>query len=285
MTADRDFSARLVRRPHRRWSVSEQLRLALVPDLADLGGDRARVPPARGRPSGGWPARRGSWRPGRPRSPRASTSIGSSTSRAPYQSRTRSPGDAGQAAAGERRRAELAVDDVEDVGAGALAQVALEVGEDRLARARARGRAARARTFSPYDVVLRPASAPRSLRGQGTVATAAVSGQGSIGAATTTSDGGPSPRSEPRGARPPVHVMRTRPSVSGSPSSTACDAAAYGVDVDVGQAEALAPTGPAARGAGRARRPPVDDLDAPRRRRRRRSARGRARPPRARPGR
>src|SRR3954467_4973092 len=80
---------------------------------------------------------------------------------------------------------------------------------------------ARARTFSPYDVVLRPARAPRSLRGQGTVATAVVSGQGVIGAATTTSDGGPSPRSEPSGDGPPVHVTRTLPSVIGSPSSTA----------------------------------------------------------------
>src|SRR4051794_35091759 len=79
---------------------------------------------------------------------------------------------------------------------------------------------ARARTFSPYDVVLRPARAPRSLRGQGTVATAVLSGQGVIGAATTTSDGGRSPRSEPSGEGPPVYVTRTRPSVNCSSSST-----------------------------------------------------------------
>ena len=40
--------------------------------------------------------------------------------------------DAGEATAGQRRGAQVAVDDVEDVRAGALAQVAGEVGEDRL---------------------------------------------------------------------------------------------------------------------------------------------------------
>src|SRR3954463_7093088 len=80
---------------------------------------------------------------------------------------------------------------------------------------------ARPRTFSPYDVVFRPARAPRSLRGQGTVATAQVSAQGSIGAAETTSDPGPVPRSEPSGANPFVQVTRTRPRASRSPSRTA----------------------------------------------------------------
>ncbi len=59
-------------------------------------------------------------------------------------------------------------------------------------------------TFSAYDVVLRPASAPRSLRGQGTVATAVVAGDSFIESATTMSVGAASPRPEPSGDGPSV---------------------------------------------------------------------------------
>ena len=65
----------------------------------------------------------------------ATTSIGSSTSTPPNHSRTSARVTPGQAAARQRRRAQLPVDHVEDVGPGALAQVAGQVGEDRLARA------------------------------------------------------------------------------------------------------------------------------------------------------
>ena len=105
----------------------------------------------------------------------ASTSIGSSTSTHVVPLEHQRPGDAGQAAGGERRRAQLAADDVEDVGAGALAEVAGQVGEDRLGRAPASAASASATTFSAYDVDFSPASAPRSLRGHGTVTTAVVS--------------------------------------------------------------------------------------------------------------
>ena len=81
------------------------------------------------------------------------------------------PGDPGQAAGRQGRRAQLTVDDVEDVRPGALAEVPGEVGEHRLGGA-ALLRVGERDTFSAYDVVFSPASAPRSLRGQGTVATA-----------------------------------------------------------------------------------------------------------------
>ena len=55
---------------------------------------------------------------------------------------------------------------------------------------------ARATTFSAYDVVFRPASAPRSLRGHGTTATLAVGGHAVIGDAATTNVGGASPLPE-----------------------------------------------------------------------------------------
>src|SRR3954452_1247627 len=48
---------------------------------------------------------------------------------------------------------------------------------------------ASARTFSPYDVVLSPASAPRSLRVHGTVTTAVRRLAGAISLVITTSDG------------------------------------------------------------------------------------------------
>ena len=44
---------------------------------------------------------------------------------------------------------------------------------------------ARAMTFSAYDVVLSPAVAPRSLRGQGTVTIALVGAAGGISSDTT----------------------------------------------------------------------------------------------------
>ena len=59
-------------------------------------------------------------------------------------------------------------------------------------------------TFSAYDVVLSPASAPRSLRGHGTVATRLLSAASSSGAATTISVGSPSLRPLPSGAGPAV---------------------------------------------------------------------------------
>ena len=58
-------------------------------------------------------------------------------------------------------------------------------------------------TFSAYDVVLRPASAPRSLRGQGTVATAVMAGDSFIESATTMSVGAPSPARSPAGTDRP----------------------------------------------------------------------------------
>src|SRR3954447_23506429 len=70
------------------------------------------------------------------------TSIGSSTPPAPYHPRTgpppppedEPPRHTGQAPALERRRAQLAVDDVEDVGPCALAEVPGQVGHHRLPR-------------------------------------------------------------------------------------------------------------------------------------------------------
>ncbi len=59
-------------------------------------------------------------------------------------------------------------------------------------------------TFSAYDVVLRPAVAPRSLRVQGTVATVVDSAVGSRADQATTRVAGPSPRPEPIGAGPAV---------------------------------------------------------------------------------
>ena len=71
------------------------------------------------------------------------------------------PGHAGQAAARQGRRAQLAVDDVEDVGAGALAQVPGEVGEHRLGRParawRRPGRPRSRRTTSSSAPPARPA--------------------------------------------------------------------------------------------------------------------------------
>ena len=63
---------------------------------------------------------------------------------------------------------------------------------------------ASATTFSAYDVVFSPASAPRSLRGHGTVTTDVVGAAGVSASATTTRVGGLSPRPEPSGATPPV---------------------------------------------------------------------------------
>src|SRR3954447_4088274 len=73
---------------------------------------------------------------------------------------------------------------------------------------------ARATTFSAYDVVLSPDTAPRSLRTQGTRATAAFSRAGAIAPAATTRGGGPPPRPDPIGPGPPVQVIRSRPSGS-----------------------------------------------------------------------
>ena len=59
---------------------------------------------------------------------------------------------------------------------------------------------ASATTFSAYDVVFRPATAPRSLRGHGTTVTRAGPSQAFSGAATTTRVGSASPgpsRAEP----------------------------------------------------------------------------------------
>src|SRR5690606_31397876 len=85
----------------------------------------------------------------------------------------------------------------------------------------ARRAAASATTFSAYDVVLSPASAPRSLRGQGTTATEVEPGGGTAGAIATTSVGSWSARSEPSGASPPVYVMPSpcRPSRACAPTA------------------------------------------------------------------
>ena len=104
------------------------------------------------------PARRASSTPGRPRSPLDDLDRLVDLDPAEPVEQQR-PGHARQAAARERRGPQLAVDDVEHVGSRALAQVPGEVGEHRLGRPRLGGQAS-ATTFSAYDVVLRPASAP-----------------------------------------------------------------------------------------------------------------------------
>ncbi len=59
--------------------------------------------------------------------------------------------------------------------------------------------------FSAYEVVLRPVSAPRSLRVHGTVAIALTSGGRSAGSVTTTCVSPASPRGEPSGPGPGRH--------------------------------------------------------------------------------
>lgn len=59
-------------------------------------------------------------------------------------------------------------------------------------------------TFSAYEVVFSPVTAPRSLRVQGTVTTAVLSGRREVSPIATTRVGPASPRSEPSGERPPV---------------------------------------------------------------------------------
>jgi hypothetical protein len=70
-----------------------------------------------------------------------------------------------------------------------------------------------------------PATALRSLRGQGTVHTAVVGSAETSGPAATITVHSASPRSEPSGADPPVTVMRTRASGGGVGPSTAAMAA------------------------------------------------------------
>src|SRR5207248_1587456 len=67
---------------------------------------------------------------------------------------------------------------------------------------------ASARTFSAYEVVLSPATAPRSLRLHGTITTSTVAGHGVADALMTITVGGPSPRSDPSGDGPPLLVSR-----------------------------------------------------------------------------
>src|SRR6476469_5506058 len=74
--------------------------------------------------------------------------------------------------------------------------------------ARARSRAT---TFSAYEVVFRPASTPRSLRGHGTVTTSAAADQGVAGPHWMTTVAGASPRADPPTEGPPVTVTRTQP--------------------------------------------------------------------------
>ena len=57
-------------------------------------------------------------------------------------------------------------------------------------------------TLSAYDVVLRPAVAPCSLRVHGTVTTMVSLGAKSMALHATTSVGGPPPRPEPIGCGP-----------------------------------------------------------------------------------
>src|SRR5581483_1720774 len=74
--------------------------------------------------------------------------------------------------------------------------------------ARARSRAT---TFSAYDVVFNPASAPRSLRGHGTVITMAAADHDVGAPHWMTTVASPSPRAVPAGAAAPVTVSRTQP--------------------------------------------------------------------------
>ena len=67
----------------------------------------------------------------------SSTSIGSSTSRTSYHSSSSARVTPARQPDAKRRRPHLSPDDVADVGAGPLAQVARQVREDRLGRARA----------------------------------------------------------------------------------------------------------------------------------------------------
>src|SRR6266545_1073177 len=66
-------------------------------------------------------------------------------------------------------------------------------------------------TFSAYEVVLRPETAPRSLRTQGTVTIAAVAAGRSISWDATISVGAAPQRSEDSEDVPPVYVIRSRP--------------------------------------------------------------------------
>ena len=115
----------------------------------------------------------------------------------------------------------------EDVGGRALAQ---QPGGGRQAAPR-RSPAPRRRPAPgpprPHDVVFTPATAPRSLRGHGTVHTDTAGDGGSSGpAATTRWSVSRRPRSGPRGAVPPVTVMRTRASGRGAVPSTPATALA-----------------------------------------------------------
>ena len=82
------------------------------------------------------------------------------------------------------------VEDDEDVGAGALAQPARRCWRTAPRSAPCSRARASATTFSPYEVVFRPASAPRSLRVQGTVTTAVASGR-ALGLAERDDQRGP----------------------------------------------------------------------------------------------
>ena len=128
----------------------------------------------------------------------------------------------------------LPVDDDEDVGAGALAQLAPAVGEQRLDRAPTPWRA-RAMTFSAYDVVFRPAVAARSLRVHGTRRPCRRAGSR---LRRLRDDVGEAARPvRPSGPAPPVTVNRSRPKAMGSPASRTALALDDAVVVGLGQPE------------------------------------------------
>src|SRR3954447_16282567 len=131
------------------------------------------------------------------------TSIGSSTSRPPYHSRTSplvTPATHPLSSVGVRSSPSTTQKTLDPVPSQRFpARLAITASPAPRSCAWAS-----ITTFSPYDVVLSPASAPRSLRGHGTLATWVDSPASGSGAATTTSVGSPSPRPLPSGAGPAV---------------------------------------------------------------------------------
>ena len=126
-----------------------------------------------------------------------------SSSTPPLHSRTSSRVTPGQAARGQRRRDDPAVrEHGEHVGAGALADVPGVLSSSASLAPRSCAQAS-ATTFSAYDVVFSPATAERSLRGQGTVTSVVVGGQALPGLTTTATVGGASPAARAERRRPP----------------------------------------------------------------------------------
>ena len=148
------------------------------------------------------------------------------------------PRDAGETAGRERRR-----DDAPSMTQKTLLPVPSQRLPARLAKTASvalRSAAwASATTFSPYDVVLRPASAPRSLRGHGTVATAVrrpavrIVRRRRLASAVVAAAG--AQRRRPAGVGDPDAAQGC-----GSPSSTAATPRTDLVVVGLGQPEALA---------------------------------------------